>query len=137
VKRAWLWLLKNTLNRLTVRLARSGRGPFALIRHVGRRTGRQYETPLLLARLDAADAADAADAVDAFVAELTYGPDVAWYRNVVAAGHCEVLLHGVIHQIDRIGPCEPEVGLRAFGFPAALVLRLLNRREFRLLHRAT
>jgi F420H(2)-dependent quinone reductase len=126
VKRAWLWLLKNTLNRLTVRLARSGRGPFALIRHVGRKTGRQYETPLLLARLD-----------DAFVAELTYGPDVAWYRNVVAAGRCEVLLHGVVHRIDRIGPCAPDAGLRAFGFPAAAVLRLLNRREFRLLHRAT
>lgn len=121
--RAWLWLLKNTLNRLTVRMARSGFGPFALVRHVGRRSGRLYETPLLLARLG-----------DDFVAELTYGPSVAWYRNVVAAGRCTVLEHGVEHEIDRVSECDPSVGLHAFGNPAALVLRLLRRRDFRILH---
>lgn len=123
--RGWLWLLKHTLNRATVRLTRAGRGPFALVRHVGRKTGRAYETPLLLIRYG-----------DAFVAELTYGPGVAWYRNVVAAGRCTVLLRGVEHEIDRIGPCPPEAGLRAFGQPAAVVLKLLRRNEFRLLHRA-
>ena len=35
----YLWLLKNTLNRATTRAAKSGRGPFSLIRHVGRKTG--------------------------------------------------------------------------------------------------
>ena len=92
------------------------------MRHVGRRTGRAYETPLLLARLG-----------DDFVAELTYGPDVAWYRNVVAAGRCTVLDRGVEYQIRRIEPCDTSVGLRAFGNPAALVLRVLRRREFRVL----
>lgn len=125
MRRWWLWLLKNTLNRGTVRLARGGRGPFALVRHVGRKTGRIYETPLLLAVHDGA-----------FVAELTYGPDVAWYRNVVAAGRCTVLVHGVEYEIDRIEDCPAEVGMRAFGYPAALVLRLLRRKEFRLLRRA-
>ena len=123
IRRGWFWLLKNTLNRATTRAARSGHGPFSLIRHVGRKTGRQYETPLMLA-------AYRGD----FIAELTYGPEVAWYRNVVAAGHCTVVVKGVEHQIDAVQPCDPEVGLRAFGYPAALVLRLLHRREFRLLH---
>jgi deazaflavin-dependent oxidoreductase (nitroreductase family) len=125
VRRAWFWLLKNTLNRAAVGLARSGRGPFALVRHVGRKSGRRYETPLLLAR-----------AGEDFVAELTYGPDVAWCRNVEAAGGCRVLLRGVEYEIDRVEVCPPEAGLRAFGKPAALVLRLLRRREFRLLGRA-
>jgi F420H(2)-dependent quinone reductase len=125
VRRGWLWLLKNTLNRATVPAARSGRGPFALVRHVGRKTGKAYETPLLLAPLG-----------PDFVAELTYGPEVAWYRNVVAAGRCTVVVKGVAHEIDRIGPCPEEVGLRAFGVPAAWVLRLLRRHEFRLLHTA-
>jgi hypothetical protein len=122
IRRAWLWLLKNTLNRGTVRLARAGVGPFALVRHVGRKTGKHYETPLMLAGLG-----------PDFVAELTYGPDVSWYRNVVAAGRCSVVVKGVEHRIDRIEDCPPEVGMRAFGYPAAWVLKALRRREFRLL----
>jgi len=42
--------LKNVLNPAAVRMARTGRGPFSLIRHTGRKTGRTYETPLILAR---------------------------------------------------------------------------------------
>ncbi|GIF26433.1 deazaflavin-dependent oxidoreductase (nitroreductase family) [Actinoplanes tereljensis] len=123
MREAWLGLLKHSLNRVTVPLARAGRGPFALVRHVGRRSGRPYETPLLLARRG-----------DDFVAELTYGPNVDWYRNVVAAGHCQVVTAGVVHEIDRIEVLPPDDGLRAFGNPAAAVLRLLRRRDFRLLH---
>lgn len=122
MRSAWFWLLKNTLNRLTVRLARAGAGPFALVRHVGRRSGQPYETPLLLAR-------HGAD----FVAELTYGPNVDWHRNVVAAGRCQVVAGGVTYEIDGIAPLPAADGLRAFGNPAALVLRLLRRRDFRLL----
>jgi deazaflavin-dependent oxidoreductase (nitroreductase family) len=124
-KRRFLWLLNNTLNRLTTRLARSGRGPFALVRHVGRKSGKTYETPLILARVP-----------DGFVAELTYGTDVNWYRNIVAAGECVIISGGTEHRIDRIEPCDPDTGIRAYGYPAALVLRLLRRHEFRLLHTA-
>jgi hypothetical protein len=95
------------------------------VKHVGRKTGRAYETPLMLAALG----------LD-FVAELTYGPQVAWYRNVVAAGRCTVVVKGVEYRIDRIGPCDEQVGLRAFGAPASWVLRVLCRHEFRLLHTA-
>jgi deazaflavin-dependent oxidoreductase (nitroreductase family) len=121
-RRAWLALLKHTLNRATVPLARAGIGPFSLVRHVGRKTGRSYETPLLLARTDRG-----------FVAELTYGPNVSWFRNVMAAGRCEVVDRGLTYQIDRITPITAEEGLRAFGNPAALVLRALARTEFRYL----
>lgn len=123
VKRRFLWLLNHTLNRLTSRIARSGRGPFALVRHVGRRSGTTYETPLILARVP-----------EGFVAELTYGTGVNWYRNIVAAGHCVIISGGKEYRIDRIETCDPDTGLRAFGFPAAAVLRLLHRKEFRLLH---
>ena len=125
VKRGWLWVLKNTLNRLTLRAARSGRGPFSLVRHVGRKTGVVYETPLILAATP-----------DAFVAELTYGPTVSWYRNIVAAGHCIVVYKGTEYSVDRIDPCTEAFGLSAFGPPATWVLTLLGRHEFRVLHRA-
>ena len=125
VRRGWLWLVKNTLNRVTTPMARAGIGPLALVRHVGRKTGRRYETPLLLARLG-----------DDFVAELTYGPSVSWYRNVEAAGRCEVVVGGRAYAVDRIEVLPVEDGMRAFGYPAAAVLKLLRRRDFRLLRRA-
>ena len=121
-RRGFLWCLSHGLNPLTSRAARAGRGPFSLVRHVGRRSGRVRETPVILART-----------ADGFVAELTYGPNVDWYRNI-AAGGCTVVHRGVEHAVDRIESCTPEDGLRAFGFPKSLVLRILGRREFRHLH---
>jgi len=125
LKRGFLRVLKHTLNPSTLAAARKGRGPFSLVRHVGRKSGRIYETPVILARADGG-----------FVAELTYGPDVDWYRNVVAAGGCTVVVRGVEHEIDRVEPFPTGAGIRAFGYPAALVLRLLRRHEFRYLHEA-
>jgi hypothetical protein len=122
VRTGFLWLLKNTLNRLTTRLAERGWGPFALVRHVGRKSGRAYATPLILARVP-----------EGFVAELTYGPAVSWYRNITAAGHCTVVYQGTEYEVDGIGPFSADAGIRAFGNPAGLVLRLLRRHEFRLL----
>jgi deazaflavin-dependent oxidoreductase (nitroreductase family) len=83
VRRRFFWVLKKTLNRLTARMARGGYGPFSLIRHVGRKSGRTYETPVILAEVP-----------QGFVAELTYGDTVDWYRNIVAAGGCTVIHHG-------------------------------------------
>ena len=125
IKRRFLWLLKHTLNRATTRLARTGHGPFSLVRHVGRMTGTIYETPLIVARVP-----------DGFVAELTYGPDVAWYRNITAAGDCVIIFKGAEYRIDRIEPFSTADGLTAFGNPRRLVLKLLRRSDFRFLRQA-
>jgi deazaflavin-dependent oxidoreductase (nitroreductase family) len=124
VRERFLRVLKHTINPLALRAARSGRGPFSIIWHVGRKSGAVYETPLILAEVP-----------QGFVAELTYGENVAWYRNVVAAhGRCTVLHGGATFAIDRMDPLETAAGLKAFGAPRNLVLRLLRRHEFRLLH---
>lgn len=125
LKRAWLTTIKHTLNPLTLWLARRGFGPFSLVRHVGRKSGETYETPLILARVPGG-----------FVAELTYGPGVNWYRNIVAAGRCDIVWRGRAYAIDGIEPFPTEPGRRAFRPPASWVLRLLRRREFRLLREA-
>lgn len=65
VSSGFLWLIKSTLNRAAIRIARSGRGPFTPVRQIGRKTGTIYETPIIVARV-----------LDGFVAELTYGPEV-------------------------------------------------------------
>jgi deazaflavin-dependent oxidoreductase (nitroreductase family) len=97
----------------------------ALIRHVGRKSGRTYETPLLLARV-----------ADGFVAELTYGENVDWYRNVAHAGRCTVVVNGREYQIDEIREYPYREGRRAFGRPAAYLLKAMARKDFRLLRSA-
>jgi deazaflavin-dependent oxidoreductase (nitroreductase family) len=124
-RRWFLTGLKHTLNRVTTRAARSRWGPFSLVRHVGRRSGRSYETPVILAEVP-----------QGFVAELTYGPDVDWYKNVVAAGGCTVVRHGREYAVHAVLPYPPEQGRAAYPPPARAVLRLLDRREFRLLSTA-
>src|SRR5690349_24316886 len=125
-KRGFLWLLKHSVNRVATRMAATGRGPFSLVRHVGRKTGRVYETPLILAQVPGG-----------FVAELTYGQDVAWYRNTVAAGGCTLIVNGQAHRIDAIEPYPTEAGLRAFGHARGIILKTLRRREFRFLRETT
>src|SRR5579864_8604595 len=100
-------LLKYTLNPLTRRLARTSHGPFAIVRHVGRRSGKQYETPIIVGPTDYG-----------FVVELTYGPDVDWYKNVLAAHGCTIISHGKEVVIDRIEPLDAETGRAAFPMPA-------------------
>jgi hypothetical protein len=124
LRSGFLTVLKHTINPLAMRAARSGRGPFSIVRHVGRKSGTTYETPLILAEVP-----------QGFVAELTYGEGVAWYRNVVAAGgRCAIVRGDATYAIDRMDPMETEAGLRAFGAPRNVILRLLRRHEFRLLH---
>jgi deazaflavin-dependent oxidoreductase (nitroreductase family) len=120
MRERWLRVLSRTLNRVTLRLARSGRGPFTIVRHRGRRSGRTYETPIMVARLGSD-----------FVVELTYGDRVQWYRNVVAAGGCELVRGDRVVTVVGVEPLPAEEGLAAFGGFRAVVLRLLRRHEFR------
>ena len=122
VRQRALALVGKRLNPLTLRMAYAGRGPFSLVRHVGRRSGRRFETPLILAPVPGG-----------FVAELTWGDRVDWYRNIVAAGECTVLVRGREHRIVAIEPMSADEGLRAFPAPARLLLRLLRKRDYRLL----
>nr|WP_208382346.1 nitroreductase family deazaflavin-dependent oxidoreductase [Microbacterium ulmi] len=110
-----------TLNPRTLAAAKRGRGPFSFVRHVGRRSGRTFETPLVLARVP-----------DGFVAELTYGADVNWYRNIVAAGG-EIGHRGRMHRIVSVENLDRDAGLRAFGGFRRILLRILRRHEFRLI----
>jgi deazaflavin-dependent oxidoreductase (nitroreductase family) len=53
---------------------------FGVVIHRGRRSGREFRTPINLFRRR-----------DGFVVALTYGSDSDWVKNVVAAGGCEVI----------------------------------------------
>ena len=62
--------------------------------------------------------------------ELTYGYDVDWHKNVVAAGHCTLVWHGKEYGIDKIEPLDTETGRDAFSSSQQLILRLLRREHF-------
>lgn len=110
---------KRVVNPVVLRFAGSAHSPFAVIRHVGRRSGRAYATPLLLA-----------PTADGFVVELTYGFAVDWYRNVAAAGHCTILWHGREYSCTEVTPVDAETGLQAFPAALRLPLRIFGAQHF-------
>ena len=94
---------------------------FALVTHVGRRSGREYVTPVNLFRHG-----------DGWVIALTYGADSQWVRNAVAAGAI-----GVETRRRRLRLVAPEVvrdpSRSLIPPPARWMLGLLGVDEFLLL----
>jgi len=62
----------------------------AQVRHVGRKSGRQYVTPV-----------GAGLAGRTFVIPLTFGNQSNWSRNIRAAGGCTIRMNGVDYQVTR------------------------------------
>jgi len=83
--------------------------PYALLRHVGRHSGRTYVTPL-----------GAYPFGDGFVMALAFGPDVDWCRNVLASGHACLTWQGREYALDRPELIPMKTALRAFPLPARL-----------------
>ena len=79
------WLrpfVKHFVNPVLRSATRSSRGPFALLRHVGRRSGKTYEIPIMVFRLE-----------ESFVIVLTWGPQTDWLRNLQATGRGSLRWH--------------------------------------------
>jgi len=115
----WGRLLKNTLNRATLRAARTGHGPFSIVTSVGRITGRTYETPIIIQ-----------PTTGGFMIELTYGDRVQWYRNALAAGGCELTYKREKYKVVAIEPVDAATGLAAFPPSQRRILTLLRRSHF-------
>jgi deazaflavin-dependent oxidoreductase (nitroreductase family) len=110
---------KRTFNPWILKSAGGDRSPFAVVGHLGRRSGMAYATPVIVRPVK-----------DGFVFALTYGPDVDWYRNILAAGRCTLRWRGTAYTLEQPETLLPEAALRSF--PAALrwVLRLNRIRHF-------
>lgn len=110
-------------NRVVGPLARYLPG-FAVVSHVGRRSGRTYRTPVSLFRRG-----------DGYVIALMYGADSQWVRNVLASGGADIETRGV--RIRLVGPEIVRDPARSLvPKPVRVPLRVVDVDEFMLLERA-
>jgi deazaflavin-dependent oxidoreductase (nitroreductase family) len=90
----------------------AGRIPgFAILTHVGRRSGNTYRTPI-----------NVFSRRDHYLFALTYGSDVHWVKNIMAAGGCWMRTRG--RDIRLVEPeliVDPELRTRP------LLLRVVGR----------
>ena len=104
-------------------LARYAPG-FAVVSHVGRRSGRTYRTPVNLFRRG-----------DDYVIALMYGADSQWVRNVLAAGGADLETRG--RRLHLVGPDVVRDPARSLvPKPMRVPIGLADVDEFMLLKRA-
>jgi len=78
---------------LAMRSAGTKQSATSVVRHVGRRSGRSYATPVVAVEHD-----------DSFLIALPYGERTDWMKNVLASGKATVVTHGRTYEVD-----EPQV----------------------------
>jgi deazaflavin-dependent oxidoreductase (nitroreductase family) len=89
--------IQRRVNPSTLRSAGTPSSDYAVITHVGRRSGHVYITPV-----------SALPFGEGFVIPLPYGAHTDWCRNVLAAGTCALRWHGQEYLLE-----QPEVVPRA------------------------
>ena len=110
---------KRFVNPILRNVADSSRGPFALLRHVGRRSGKAYEIPIMVWRTP-----------DSFVIALTYGSQVDWLRNLQSAGQGTLRWHKQEYVFQQPIFIDEQAGLSALPPFIRGFLGLLGTHEF-------
>jgi deazaflavin-dependent oxidoreductase (nitroreductase family) len=91
---------------------------FGILVYRGRTSGRMYRTPMNVFRHG-----------ERYVLALTYGPEVQWVKNVVAAGGCDLVTRG---RTVRLGAprlfSDPQ--RRLMPMPVRVLLGLMRVTEF-------
>ena len=115
---------KRVTNRVTSHIA-SWMPGFAIVSHIGRRSGRLYRTPVNVFRDG-----------DRYLFALTYGSDSDWVSNVLAAGGCKIeTRRKTVALRDPKRFTDPTRQL--IPIPARWILRLLDVNDFMALSPAT
>lgn len=90
VIRPIVWFSRRFMNPAQMRTAGSPGAYASIIRHRGRRSGREYETPV-----------GVAPDGDGFVIALPYGKRAQWLRNVLTAGSATLVTEGNTYEVER------------------------------------
>ncbi len=89
---------------LAMRSAGTEQSNTSVVRHVGRRSGRGYETPVVAVEHD-----------DSFLIALPYGERTDWTKNVLASGAASVVTHGQAYEVDQPQVIPMTDATRYFG----------------------
>jgi deazaflavin-dependent oxidoreductase (nitroreductase family) len=109
------------VNPLVLRFAGGRHTPvLGVLHHRGRRTGREYATPLGIRPA----------AGGGFVMPLTFGEAASWYRNIRAAGRCVITWRGSDHTVAGPVIVDGATALPAFPRYERLALRLIGVHQF-------
>jgi deazaflavin-dependent oxidoreductase (nitroreductase family) len=91
---------------------------FGVIIHIGRKSRRQYRTPVNVFRRG-----------DRYIIALTYGSNADWVRNVLADGGCTLETRGRALRLSRPRLFHDE-SRHAVPAPVRLILGLINVSDF-------
>ena len=97
---------------------------FGILTHVGRKSGKVYQTPVNVFRTS-----------NGFVIALTYSSQSEWVKNVLAAGGCELKTRGKKYQLSAPNVVRDRTRQR-FPIPVRVVLRIVGADEYMELARA-
>ena len=108
------------LNRLVTRIAGKRYVPlYVLLRHRGRRSGREYATPVVGMR-----------APGGFAIPMAFGEGADWSRNIVAGGGATIRQHGTEHLLVDPAAIDPDSAASPFPQWQRPVFRALGIRRF-------
>lgn len=80
------WLAK--INKWLFNPGQVRKGRYPVVTHVGRKSGKTYQTPL-----------DAFPTTTGYVLVARYGPESDWVQNVLAAGEARLRVDGAEHTL--------------------------------------
>jgi deazaflavin-dependent oxidoreductase (nitroreductase family) len=110
---------KRFTNKLLIRICGKDFGHFAILSHVGRKSGTLYTIPII-----------AEPTAHGFVIALTYGRNVDWYKNVVAKGGCSLRWKNRDYLLTSPEMISQESGLKAFPPAIRTGLRIMKIQDF-------
>ena len=91
---------------------------FGLLVYRGRKSGKEYRTPMNVFRRG-----------DEYVFALTYGADVQWVKNIVAAGGCDIVTRGrTVRLVEPVLFTDPKRSM--MPLPVRLFLGPMRVTEF-------
>lgn len=114
---------KRTLNPPTLKIAGRRSSIYATLKHVGRRSGRAYMTPVVAKPLG-----------DGFVIPLPYDTGVDWCRNVLAAGTCTLIWNEQEYTLEQPEIIQLSQALKAFLVGSRLLYPTGGIKQFLWLH---
>ena len=82
--------VRGASNRLFLKMSGRRLRAYSIVKHVGRRSGREYVNPV-----------SAYPFGDGFVITILYGLDSQWVRNVLATGRLTLVTQGRQHTLER------------------------------------